>query len=84
MLLAGIPVRDDLVVELAEILTYDGSVDTAAKILHAHAEGRDLVALSIDDRKRILEVLLDCPEGLAELRGTLFAEHTARKRAGLA
>lgn len=42
-----------------------------------------IVALSIDDRERILQALDDPPDGLAELRGVLLREHEWRVREGL-
>jgi hypothetical protein len=45
--------------------------------------GRSVIALSITDRERILRVLNDCPDGLAELRGVLQREHEWRARARL-
>jgi hypothetical protein len=41
------------------------------------------LALSIDDRERILRALDDPPDGLAELRGVLLREHEWRLRDGL-
>jgi hypothetical protein len=43
-----------------------------------------IVALSIDDRERILRALDDpSTDGLAELRGVLLGEHEWRRRVGL-
>jgi hypothetical protein len=43
-----------------------------------------IVALSIDDRERILRALDDpSTDGLAELRGVLLREHEWRPRVGL-
>jgi hypothetical protein len=41
------------------------------------------VALTIEDRERILLALEDCPDGLAELRGVLLREQEWRVREGL-
>jgi hypothetical protein len=43
---------------------------------------RGEIALTIRERKAILRVLEDCPDGLAELRGVLFREHEWRRREG--
>jgi hypothetical protein len=43
-----------------------------------------IVALTIEDRERILRALADPPTtALAELRGALLEEHEGRVRAGL-
>ena len=42
-----------------------------------------VLALTIEDRERILRALDDPPEGLAELRGVPIREHTWRVREGL-
>ena len=42
-----------------------------------------VLALTIEDRERILRALDDPPEGLAELRGVLLLEHEGRVRDGL-
>jgi hypothetical protein len=45
--------------------------------------GRAVIALTIEDRERILQALEECSDGLAELRGVLLKEHEARLRDGL-
>jgi hypothetical protein len=45
--------------------------------------GRAVIALSTEDRERILRVLEDYPDGLAALRGVLIREHEWRRREGL-
>jgi len=42
-----------------------------------------VLALTIEDRERILRALDDPPTGLAELRGVLLVEHEWRVREGL-
>ena len=49
----------------------------------ALVSGQPDVALTIADRVAILTVLDDPPEGLAELRAVLLAEHVGRRRTGL-
>ena len=79
MMLAGIPVSSDLVRELA------GLVDEPTATILGKAIEREtlIVALSIEDRERILRALDDPPDGLAELRGVLLSEHEWRRREGL-
>jgi hypothetical protein len=78
MMLAGIRVRDEDVRELA------GLVDepTATVLRNAVERETVIVALSIEDRERILR-LDDSPVGLAELRDVLLQEHEWRVREGL-
>jgi hypothetical protein len=83
MMLAGIPVRDADVRELAGLL-WDAGFDDTSEVLTVAVEAKSaLVALTITDRKRILRVLDDPPEELAELRGVLLAEHEGRVRGRL-
>lgn len=84
MLLAGIHVREALVLELAGQLPRDDDAQTADTLEGAVAVHQPTVALTIHDRMAIIEVLLDAPAGLEELRGVLLAEHVGRKREGLA
>ena len=64
MMLAGIPVSNDLVRELAALVD-----EPTATLLARALELKTLVvALTIEDRERILRALEDCPDGLAELR----------------
>jgi hypothetical protein len=83
LLLAGLPVPDRLVLELAECLRLEGITDTAERLEDAHMSGRDVVALTIDDREAILHALERCPYGLAELRSVLLLEHEWRVAEGL-
>ncbi len=79
MMLAGLTVRAELVRTLAEI------VDEPTATLLEQAVEREVVvlALTIEDRERILRALDDPPAGLAELRGVLLVEHDWRVREGL-
>jgi hypothetical protein len=81
--LAGVSVREEKVALLAELLLAAGLEDTGDVLLVALDAEQDLVALSIADREAILRVLDDPPDGLAELRGVLLAEHEGRVRGGL-
>jgi hypothetical protein len=81
--LAGVSVPERYVALLAEFLIAAGLEDTADVLLLALDAGQELVALSIQDREAMLRVLEDPPQGLAELRGVLLAEHEGRVREGL-
>ena len=83
MMLAGIPVPDHLVLELAGNLRGAGFDETAATLENAYDAERAVVALTIPDREAILQTLDDPPVALAELRGVLLREHEWRKREGL-
>jgi hypothetical protein len=83
MILAGVDVPDNLVLELAGLLRDGGFMDTADTLEHAYDSERRIVALSIASREAILRVLLDPPETLIELRGVLLQEHDWRVREGL-
>ena len=72
--LAGVRIRREHALDLARRLTRVGSDSTARLLLDAVTHGHDVVALSGDDRERILAVLDEPPQGLVELRGALFDE----------
>ena len=81
-ILGGVRVAREQTLELAAMLTRDGSDHTARLLLEATTNGLEFVALSTDDREAILAVL-DHPTGdLVELRSVLFDELTWR-RSGL-
>jgi hypothetical protein len=82
LILAGVPVDDRLVLELARRL-HDAGLDTAETLEDAYDGERRVVALTIAEREAILRVLEDCPKELAELRGILLREHAWRLREGL-
>ena len=78
--LAGLRIPDEDVRELIKL------VDEPARsfLEKALALNSEVVALTIDDRERILWVLDDVrTEALAELRGVLLQEHEWRAREGL-
>jgi hypothetical protein len=79
MMLSGIPVRPELVRELAGIV----DEPTATVLGDALERGTAVVALTTEDRERILCALDDPPDGLAELRGVLLREHAWRVQGGL-
>ena len=72
--LAGVRIRREHALDLARRLTRVGSDSTARLLLDAVTHGHDVVALSGEDRERILAVLDEPPRGLVELRGALFDE----------
>jgi len=75
--LAGIPIRDDLILELARIADDDRLAD---RLEHAHGAGVKILVLEIAERETILAALEDPPPGLEELRATLLQEHTPGAR----
>jgi hypothetical protein len=83
VLLAGLPVPDRLVLELAECLRTEGLEDTAETLEEAYDNERDIVSLTISDREAIVRALEHCPYGLAELHGVLRLEQEWRAAEGL-
>jgi hypothetical protein len=83
MYLAGIPVPDRDVLELARLLREARFDDTAEWLEAAFDREARIVALTIPQREEILRALDDPPDGLAELRGVLLDEHEGRARQGL-
>ena len=79
MWLAGVPLSDDLVVELAQRLQRYGSQQTAQALLRAAVSGRSAATLDAQDRENILAVLDDPPAGLEELQGVLLREIRRRR-----
>ena len=61
MWLAGIPVADRAVLQLAASLREAELVDTAERLERAYDREARIVALDISDREAILRVLEDCP-----------------------
>ena len=83
--LAGIPIGDADVLELARLLRRSGFVDVAEKLETGYNRETMVLALTIVDRESILRALDDPPtDALAELRGVLLVEHEWRVREGLA
>jgi hypothetical protein len=82
-MLAGLPVQDRLVVELAQCLRMAGLDDTAGTLEEACADKRSIVALTSSDREAILHALAYCPYGLPELRGVLLLEREWRRAQAL-
>ena len=71
-ILAGVRVSREQTLELAAMLTRDGSDHTARVLLEATTLSQEFIALSTDDREAVLAVL-DRPTGdLVELRSVLY------------
>src|SRR4051812_2781926 len=82
MFLAGIPVEDKLVLTIASKLGDAGLDSTAERLETAYDRGTMVLALEVRERDEILIVLVDCPEGLCELRATLLKQQLWRQREG--
>ena len=82
LMLAGVPVRHQDVLDLVQRLLEAGFEDTADALAVALDAGQRLVAVTVQDREAILRVLEEPPDELAEFRGVLLREH-ARVRDGL-
>lgn len=78
-IVAGIRISREPTLELAAMLTRDGSDRTARVLLKAITEGHEFVALTSGDREAILAVLDHPPEELVDLRTALFAELNWRR-----
>ena len=78
--LAGVPLRDELVLELARLVDDDA---LGSRLETAYGRMTKVLALTIPERETIIQALVDCPDELSELRAVLVAEHVARKREGL-
>jgi hypothetical protein len=79
--LAGVQVRDELVLELARLVNDDS---LASRLEDCYGRGVKVLGLKIAERETIIRALDDPPCGLEELRATLLAEHVGRLRDGLA
>ena len=78
MLLAGVYIRRELVLELAHQLQRAYLKDTALMLLEAaDAPDETPVALSADDRASLLRVLTGSADELADLRAALLADQVA-------
>ena len=75
MLIAGIHLRRQTVLELASLLSRGGADVAARNVTTAITTGKDEVVLSEDDRASIVDVLRDPPPELTELHSALLAEH---------
>lgn len=84
MFLAGVPVADRLIPELAGRLRGSNLHRLANRLQTEHEAGTLVVGLELDEREAILGELEDCPPELTELRAVLLQAQVDRKRAGLA
>ena len=80
MMLAGIRVADKDVLELARLLREVKFDEVAARLEGAWDAETKVVALTIEDRERILRALDDPPAGLAELERVSLLPIRARSR----
>ena len=83
-MLAGIPIPDRDVLELVRLLRETGFDGTAGRLEDAYDLQTRVLARTVPEREQILYALDDPPDGLAELRSVLLAEHVGRQRQGLA
>ena len=84
IMLAGVPMRSEDLLELDRLLRDTGFDDTAEALVVALEAGQAIVALSTQDREAIVRTLDDPQtDSLAELRGVLLREHEWRVREGL-
>jgi hypothetical protein len=78
---AGIPVRDEAVLEPARLVD---DPDLATKLDKNYSRGTKVLALTIPERTTILAALEDPPTDLAELRGVLMRDLRWLRSEGLA
>ena len=76
-------VRDQDILELAQLLRAAGFAETAERLEDAYDLETMILALTIAEREQIIRALDEPPEGLAELRTVLLREHEGRVREGL-
>ena len=77
--LAGVPVTRDAVLELAALLDKPDP-ELADRLREVVERGARVVALDDNERAAILKVLLDPPDGLEPVRGTLLREWPAARQ----
>jgi hypothetical protein len=82
MFLAGVEVREGVLLELARQVRKAGFGSTADKLETAWREEDKMLALETDDREALLQVLAGGPDELAELRSVLLQEHDRRLAGG--
>jgi hypothetical protein len=80
MHLAGVPLRDEAVLELARLVDDDA---LSARLETAYGRVTKVLGLTIPDRETIIRALDNPPPGLEELRAVLLREHIGRVRDGL-
>ena len=81
MFLAGIPIRDELVLEVAKLVR---DPELAAKLERAVDRDVSVLALTLEERQAICESLGEHPPpGLGDLRTTVHGQLQWRRAAGL-
>ena len=83
MVLAGVPIADADVLELARLVQDAGLDDTAERLERAWEVETKVLALTVGEREEILRALEGSPDGLAELQGALVRDRESRQRIGL-
>ena len=94
MMLAGLPVPDDAVRELVDLVRDAGADDSSSvprqvweiladRLELALFDEVKLLALTLDGRALMLSALDDPPQELTELRAVLLADHQSRRAEGL-
>jgi hypothetical protein len=78
--LAGIPIRDEAILELARLVD---DPNLAGKLEDAYRRDVKILALEITERETILAALDDPPADLTELRGVLLRELAWLRREGI-
>ena len=82
-MLAGRPVPNDAVHELADVVRATGADELADRLNRALADEVKLLALTLDERALMLSALEDPPDDLTELRAVRLADHQWRRAEGL-
>jgi hypothetical protein len=81
MFLAGIPIRDEFVLEVAKLVS---DQDLAAKLERAVDRDVSVLALTLEERMTILASLGEHPQpGVGDLRAALHQQLEWRRAAGL-
>jgi hypothetical protein len=78
--LAGVPLRDELLLELARLVDDD---ELGSRLETAYGRMTKVLALTIPKRETIIRALDDPLPGLEGLRAVLLREHVGRVRDGL-
>ena len=81
MFLAGIPIRDELVLEVAKLV---GDLELGAKLERAVERDVSVLALTLEERHAICDSLgAHAPPGLGDLRTPLQQQLEWRRASGL-
>ena len=83
MMLAGLPVTDDAVDELADLIGDAGADDLAERLECPVVDDVKLLALTLGESALMPTALEDPPPELAELRAVLLADHQWRRTEGI-